>query len=592
MALEIFKLVGSIFVDNSAANESLAKTDEKASNVGGTLLKGVGTAAKWGAAIVTGATAAVTAVGGLALKVSDTAGEIADASTRAGVSAEEYQKWAYAAKLSGMEAETLEKAMIKQQKAFSDAKEGAAGVSEAYQRMGIDISQIDDSGEAFNQVMDKLASMEDATERNALANDIFGKSYAELAPMLASGSQGIEDMKNQAVELGAVMSNEAVKSGEEFGDKLDSLKASFGGMVNQLGAGLIPILSQVLDIVMQNLPMIQEMFATLAPTITGLLQGLLPPLMELISTILPIAVDMINQLLPFIVQIAQQILPIIVNLITTIIPPIMQLVSALLPPLMAIISAVMPILTTLINLLTPILNLIISILEPIVNLIATAITPIITVLAELINTILTPLQPIIEMIASLLTGVLGAAFEALSPIINSITGIFKGLIDFVTGIFSGNWKKAWDGIVGIFSGIFEGLGNIVKAPLNFIIGCINKVFSAIGTIKIPDWVPLIGGASFSLPQIPLLAQGGDVREGGKAIINEAGAELVDLPSGARVTPLTKGGGSDIESLFREMVTLMRILIERFPELVREGVEGTKIEYNDRELGRLINNYAR
>ena len=60
MALEIFRLVGSIFVDNDAANKSISKTDEKAQGVGKSLANGVKTAGKWGAAIVAGATAAAT----------------------------------------------------------------------------------------------------------------------------------------------------------------------------------------------------------------------------------------------------------------------------------------------------------------------------------------------------------------------------------------------------------------------------------------------------------------------------------------------------------------------------------------------------
>ena len=66
MALEVFRLVGSIFVDNEQANKSIGKTDEKAQGVGKTLLGGVKKAGKWGAAIVAGAAAAATAVSGLA----------------------------------------------------------------------------------------------------------------------------------------------------------------------------------------------------------------------------------------------------------------------------------------------------------------------------------------------------------------------------------------------------------------------------------------------------------------------------------------------------------------------------------------------
>ena len=37
MALEIFKLVGSIFIDNEKANDSLQKTDKKANNLANTM---------------------------------------------------------------------------------------------------------------------------------------------------------------------------------------------------------------------------------------------------------------------------------------------------------------------------------------------------------------------------------------------------------------------------------------------------------------------------------------------------------------------------------------------------------------------------
>ena len=75
----------------------------------------------------------------------------------------------------------IEKAMIKQQKAFADAKDGSKAMSEAYQRLGVDIKNIGNSGDAFNQVIAALADMEDETTRNALANDIFGKSCIDNA---------------------------------------------------------------------------------------------------------------------------------------------------------------------------------------------------------------------------------------------------------------------------------------------------------------------------------------------------------------------------------------------------------------------------
>lgn len=152
---------------------------------------------------------AVTAV----KEMADSAGDIDDAAKRVGTTAEEYQKWAYAAKLGGMEVSTLESLMVKQQKSFSDAKEGTKATAEAYKRLGIDINEVAGADGAFEQVINALADMEDETTRNALANDIFGKTYADLAPLLAEGSDGIAAWRQEVVDLGGVMSNEAVEIG-------------------------------------------------------------------------------------------------------------------------------------------------------------------------------------------------------------------------------------------------------------------------------------------------------------------------------------------------------------------------------------------
>lgn len=256
--IEIFKLYGSILVDSSKAEESISKTEKKAEGLGGKFTQGIATAGKWGAGLAAGAAVVGTAVGAVVMKAADAAGELDDTSKRIGMSAEEYQKYAYAAKLSGIESSKLEGAMKKQQKVFSEAKTGGKSASEAYQKLGIDISKVGTSGEAFDVVVKKLANMKDANERNVLANQIFGKSYADLLPMMADGADGIEAMKNEAVDMGAVMSNDSVSAGAKFGDTLDSVKMAFNGVVIQIGSEFLPYLQKMLNWIMAHMPEIKE----------------------------------------------------------------------------------------------------------------------------------------------------------------------------------------------------------------------------------------------------------------------------------------------------------------------------------------------
>ncbi len=126
--------------------------------------------------------------------------------------------------------------------------------------------------------------------------------------------------------------------------------------------------------------------------------------------------------------------------------------------------------------------------------------------------------------------ILNTFLGTVGGIFNGVKQIFQGVIDFVAGVFTGNWSRAWQGVVSIFGGIMSGLGAVIKAPLNAVIGIINGAISGINSIhvSIPDWVPGLGGRSFGphLSRIPYLAKGGIVDQPTLAMVGEAGKEAV------------------------------------------------------------------
>ena len=94
-------------------------------------------------------------------------------------------------------------------------------------------------------------------------------------------------------------------------------------------------------------------------------------------------------------------------------------------------------------------------------------------------------------------------------IIGNIRDVLGSLIDFIQNVFAGNWSAAWQNILDILHGIWDGIVSVFKAPLNAIVDAWNSLVSSIGTIKVPEWVPMIGGGSFSLPRLPRLKVGMD-----------------------------------------------------------------------------------
>ncbi|MHC5215396.1 phage tail tape measure protein [Enterococcus sp. LJL128] len=116
--------------------------------------------------------------------------------------------------------------------------------------------------------------------------------------------------------------------------------------------------------------------------------------------------------------------------------------------------------------------------------------------------------------------------------------VFTGIVDFITGVFTGDWGKAWEGVVSIFDGIVSGIVAVFKAPINSLITLINSFIGGLNSIKVPKWVPGVGGKGINISKIPYLAKGGHLLQG-QAIVGEAGPELLTAKNGkTTVTPLS------------------------------------------------------
>ena len=136
------------------------------------------------------------------------------------------------------------------------------------------------------------------------------------------------------------------------------------------------------------------------------------------------------------------------------------------------------------------------------------------------------LAPAWSFLSSLVIGVFGSIIAVISDVVGGIIKTLRGVIDFIVGIFTGNWEKAWNGIKNIFKGVIDALAGIFKFPINLIIDGINAFISGLNKLKIPDWVPVVGGLGLNIPKIPKLARGGIIDSPTVAVVGEAGKEAV------------------------------------------------------------------
>lgn len=372
------------------------------------------------------------------------------------------------------------------------SKDGSDTTLDAFEQIGVDAETMtaafamggDAANAAFFQTVEALNAMEDPFAKNAAGVALFGSQFEDL-------ESGVLDTLS-SMDSASIDAADALKQMEQV--KYNDV----GYAITQIGRGmqdaLIPSAEKVGQAIFEIMPEIMAGFENLTPVIATLGESfveILPVVMGFLQEMMPVIGELITQLTPFLTElfvkvgeIFSLVAPMLLNLITTLLPPLMAIINAIIPPIMQIVEGLLP----------PILEM------------ATA------------------LAPVINIIASLLGVALTQAINIVMPVVQNLIGMFTNLLQFITNIFSGQWGDAWNNIVEMFKHYVGYLSGIFKAPINLIIGMINTVISGFNMIKLPDWVPGVGGKGINIPLIPMLAKGGFTD--GISIAGEEGTEAV------------------------------------------------------------------
>ncbi|WMJ84463.1 hypothetical protein ACS3UN_07075 [Oscillospiraceae bacterium LTW-04] len=260
--MELFKLFGTILVDNKEALNSISQTDGKAKglmdSVGGGIKAVAGAAVAVGAA----ASAGAAAMYGMATKAAAATDTIDKMSQKIGVSRTAYQELDFVLSQSGTSVDKMQSGMKSLTTAIDGVSTGNKAAIENFNKLGV--SAVDANGNLRNQedvlfdTIDAFQKMEDGTEKARLAQELFGRTGTELMPLLNGQAGSMEEMRKQAHELGLVIADDAVDAGVKFTDTIDQMKRSFGAAATQVGVKLMPIIQQAASWVIENMPMIQK----------------------------------------------------------------------------------------------------------------------------------------------------------------------------------------------------------------------------------------------------------------------------------------------------------------------------------------------
>lgn len=552
MAVEVFKLFGSIFVNNDEANKSIAETEKKSKGVASTLGNGIKTAAKWGTALVGGAAAGIGALSSVAESTREYRTEMGKLDTAFTTNkfsaADAKQTYSDLYAVVGDSGQATEAAnhlslLCNSTKDLQSWTEICTGV---YGQFG-DSLPIEGLTEAANET----AKVGTVTGSLADALNWMGVSEDEFNEKLAKCSSEQERQQLITSTLTSLYSDASAQYKETNGDVMESNRAhqQLSDTMAQIGAVAEPVLNSLIalggKLLEQLSPIIEGVADSLAPALINICEEVAPIIVSMLEQIMPL----IEELLPFIAQLIEQLAPLIVQIVEQLFPPLLQIIQDLLPYFMQIIQAIMPLFSTLVELLMPVIEVFVQLAGVLLNGLLAALTPIIEDLATFLNDLLTPLIPIISELCDTIVETLQPVFEQLSPVISQvfdalrpvldllgemletlipalvpviewlaqifsevlgnaikrvkkilepISGIFNGIVDFVKGVFSGNWEQAWNGVVNIFKNVFNLLPTFVENVINGIIWIINKLLEGV------NWATsMIGWEIDPIPEVTL-----------------------------------------------------------------------------------------
>jgi tape measure domain-containing protein len=394
-------------------------------------------------------------------------------------------------------------------------------------------------GEELNQMIERGFNPLDYISRRT------GESMADLRGRMSDGLVTFAEVEQALTD--------ATTGTGAFSGSMDEMSKTFEGQMSTLRDNTAQTFGQILQ------PLFNYMSTTVLPLLNSRMEGTGQKVAEVMSTIgsfiTTYAIPALSSLADSIYKVysyGQQYIPVFRETATISFNMVADTARGLAPPLEDFANRVIPTVANQVNWFS---TVVMPKFNSALEYTRTSILP------QFVNSFSTWLPQIANtfdntwvIVRNGLSGLLGAfswimpmikynvqsAVNEINRQISSVINIFDGLMGFIRNVFSGNWGSAWKSIVQLTSGVLAQLPMVVRSPLNAMIGVVNSALSRIGkmSFSLPGFMGG-GKVGISVGMIPYLADGGNITSGGMAIVGEKGAELINLPKGASVTPLNK-----------------------------------------------------
>ena len=522
MALEIFRLVGSVFVDTKDAEKSLQKTDKTAEGFGSKLLSVGKTAGKFALGVVGAAVAAGGAIVALTESTRDyrtEQGKLQAAFQTQNFTAEQARETYVALNgVLGDSGQAVEAAnhlaqLCDNEKDLAKWTDIATGV---YATFG-DSLPIEGLTEAANETAKTGAltgGLADALNWAGVNEEDFQKkldacnSEQERAALITETMNGLySESAEKYKEL-----NADVIAANEAQDKLNNAMAAVGGAMEPFVTKGKELLAEVLEALV---PILEYVAKTVLPWVSNAFSVVSGGVQNMIGKLgdSGVTFDSVMKWIQDAFDVAMKYLKTIWD---TVGKPVWDLIKQNVKLVADYFKQRMPQIQEFVK----------KCFTDIKNLWNNSLKPALEAVGDFIENVLAPTFK--WVFENVITPVADTCFRGIGKLWdNSLKPLLESMIDFIKNVFSGNFAGAWQNVLDAFGAVWEGIKEVVKTPINAAIGLVNNFIGKINGVKIPDWVPGMGGNGLlSIPTIPYLAEGGILEKGQLGLLEGSGAEAV------------------------------------------------------------------
>lgn len=364
---------------------------------------------------------------------------------------------------------------------------------------------------AMREAAEWLNTIEDVTIRNTIGTEIFGTMYEDQGQNIIDT---LLNAKDAAADLDSEQQNVNDTISKMDADPANQLGKAVGDMVIALG----PLLTVIASVVGAFATWVSEN-PKIAATIAA------------IVSVVGILVGIVMAHAPIITAIASTTLPAFGAAFAAIAGPVEIAEAA--------ITAIIGIVALIVSNWEPIKEFFIVLWEGIKDVFTTVITAIGDFVKGAWEGIKNVTSTVWESIKNTIGNVVETIKNNISKVWETIKSTTSTVWETIKGFVMNPVNLIKDGVINGFqsmkdriAGIWEGIKDVIKKPLNAVIGMINDFISGLNKLKVPDWVPGLGGKGINIPKIPALAKGTNYFKGGYALVGEQGPELVEMPTGA------------------------------------------------------------